>query len=282
MSEGWSREEVEATTADYLHMLMLELAGQVYNKSDHRRALQKKLQNRSEAAIERKHQNISAVLIELGCPYINGYKPLGNYQALLGEVVADQINATPSFDKAAVAASEMPAASPLVGNIVDVMVDAPVFVHSTKEAEAPAYFSNRAPIKRDYIGREARNISLGNAGEEFAVAFEHARLHAAGQKKLADRVEHVSSTKGDGLGYDILSYDETGKERFIEVKTTAFGKETPFFISKNEVEFSKANEGYFHLYRLFEFRKAPRMFDLRGAVTKNCLLDPISFAGRFS
>lgn len=282
MSGSWTREEVEATVADYLHMLMLELAGQTYNKSDHRRALQKKLELRSEAAIERKHQNISAVLIDLGCPYINGYKPLGNYQALLGEVVADQINATPAFDKAAAAASEMPAAAPLIGNIVDVMVDAPVLVHSVKDAEAPEYFNNRAPSKRDYIGREARNISLGNAGEEFVVAFEHARLYGAGQKALADRVEHVSSTKGDGLGYDILSYDQTGKERFIEVKTTAFGKETPFFISKNEVEFSKANDEYFHLYRLFEFRKTPRMFDLRGAVTKNCLLDPISFVGRFS
>lgn len=282
MSIGWAREEVEATTADYLHMLMLELAGQSYNKSDHRRALQAKLQDRSEAAIERKHQNISAVLIELGCPYINGYKPLGNYQALLGEVVAAQINATSAFDKAATAASEMPAAAPLIGNIADVMVDAPALVQSVKDAEVPAYFNNRAPIKRDYIGREARNISLGNAGEEFVVAFEHARLNAVGQKILADRVEHVSSTKGDGLGYDILSYDETGKERFIEVKTTAFGKETPFFISKNEVKFSKANDDYFHLYRLFEFRKTPRMFDLRGAVTKNCLLDPISFVGRFS
>jgi hypothetical protein len=30
----WSREEVEAIVADYLHMLTLELAGQSYSKTD--------------------------------------------------------------------------------------------------------------------------------------------------------------------------------------------------------------------------------------------------------
>lgn len=85
---NWSLFEVEATVADYFHMLVQELTGQLYNKSAHRKALMQKLENRSEGAIERKHQNISAILIALGCPYISGYKPLGNYQALLREVVA--------------------------------------------------------------------------------------------------------------------------------------------------------------------------------------------------
>ena len=82
------------------------------------------------------------------------------------------------------------------------------------------------------------------------LAFEHARLLKAGQKVLADRARHVSQTKGDGLGCDVpgcnMRFDASGKERFIEVKTTSFGKETPFFISRNEVEFSGSNDAYFH------------------------------------
>jgi hypothetical protein len=35
----WSREEVEATVASYLHMWLLEQAGQRYSKTEHRRAL---------------------------------------------------------------------------------------------------------------------------------------------------------------------------------------------------------------------------------------------------
>jgi hypothetical protein len=57
-SDAWSREEVEAAVADYLHMLTLELSGQAYNKSEHRRILQTKLRDRSDGSIERKHQNI--------------------------------------------------------------------------------------------------------------------------------------------------------------------------------------------------------------------------------
>jgi hypothetical protein len=127
-----------------------------------------------------------------------------------------------------------------------------------------------------------RNASLGRAGEEFALAYERARLHALGKKALSDRVEHVAETKGDGLGFDVLSFEETGRERFIEVKTTSFAKEKPFFISRNEVEFSKLFAKQFQLYRLFEFRKLPRMFSLSGAIGDNCIIDPVIYAGRFS
>lgn len=39
MSEAWTRQEVEATVTDYFHMLILDLAGQQYGKTDHRRKL---------------------------------------------------------------------------------------------------------------------------------------------------------------------------------------------------------------------------------------------------
>lgn len=68
----WSREEVEAIVADYLHMLTLELAGQSYSKTAHRRALQSKLNGRSDGSIEFKHGNISAAMLALGFPYIRG------------------------------------------------------------------------------------------------------------------------------------------------------------------------------------------------------------------
>jgi Domain of unknown function (DUF3883) len=48
----------------------------------------------------------------------------------------------------------------------------------------------------------------------------------------------------------------------IEVKTTAFGKETPFFITRGEVAFAKEHDDQFQLYRLFDFRREPRMFTL--------------------
>lgn len=279
MNGAWSREEVETTVADYLHMLTMELAGQQYNKTDHRRKLVKLLKNRSEGAVERKHSNISAVLIELGCPYIAGYKPLGNYQSLLYDVVADRLNNNDLFDRAALAAVQMPAAAPLPKDFANVLVDPPKLSHTAREPDVPKI---RTATKRDYIDREARNASLGLAGEEFVVHFERWRLISGGYERLANKIEHVAKTQGDGLGFDVLSFDTTGKERMIEVKTTSFGKETPFFITCNEVELSRSEVERFHLYRLFDFRKEPRLFSFRGKVDQHCHLDPITYRARFS
>lgn len=277
----WSQIEVEATVAEYLRMLVLELSGQSYNKAAHRRTLLPRLNNRSEAAVELKHQNISAILRELGFPWIAGYKPRGHFQALLRNVVEAQLSADKLVDDAALTASTSPAAAPLLDDLRTVLVEPPKFATEAKEPNPRPYYSY-VPKKRDYLEREARNISLGKAGEEFVLNFEHRRLHELGQKKLAEKVEHVSVCKGDGMGYDILSFETDGREKYIEVKTTAFGKETPFFISRGEIQFAKDHIDQFHLYRLFEFRRAPKLFDLPGSVESHCLVNPISFVCEFS
>jgi hypothetical protein len=80
VAEDWSRPEAEAIVADYFGMLADELRGTPYRKSEHRNRLIPLLRGRSAGSVERKHQNISAILIESGFPYISGYKPLRNYQ----------------------------------------------------------------------------------------------------------------------------------------------------------------------------------------------------------
>ena len=72
MSLHWTANEVAATVVAYLRMLTLELTGQTYNKSEQRRALRQLLPDRFEGALEFKHGNISAVMGELGYPYIRG------------------------------------------------------------------------------------------------------------------------------------------------------------------------------------------------------------------
>jgi hypothetical protein len=274
---SWSRLEVEATVADYFHMLVQELAGQAYNKSAHRKALMQKLDNRSEGAIERKHQNISAILIALCCPYISGYKPLGNYQALLREVVEQHLGKDQIFDQVALTATALPAIAPIQNGYANLIVDAPQSALQAQEAPVREYL----PQRKDYLEREARNASLGLAGEEFVLQYEHFRLYRLGKPELADKVEHVAKTRGDGLGFDVLSFEVSGKERFIEVKTTAFGKVTPFFISRNEVRFAEDHHADYQLYRLYNFRQSPKMFQLAGQVQGHCQLNPVTFVCEF-
>ena len=82
-------------------------------------------------------------------------------------------------------------------------------------------------------------------------------------------------------GYDVLSFDLDGRERLIEVKTTAFAKETPFFLSRNELALSRQEADAFHLYRVFAFRRRPQLFDLPGRLEDRCQLDPVSYLARF-
>jgi hypothetical protein len=89
--DSWSRIEVEIIVADYFDMLVKELKSIPYKKAEHRRKISPLLQNRSEGSIEFKHQNISAVMISLGRPYIIGYLPRYNFQSLLEDEVIDYL-----------------------------------------------------------------------------------------------------------------------------------------------------------------------------------------------
>ena len=72
--------EIDAAVAAYIDMLQKERRGEAYVKAHSVRALGQILPARSPGSIERKFQNISAILDESGLPWIDGYKPLSNYQ----------------------------------------------------------------------------------------------------------------------------------------------------------------------------------------------------------
>ena len=273
---AWTRHEVAAVVGVYLHMLRMQLMGQTPNKAEHNRQLQAMLPARSKASIEYKHCNTSAVLVELGVPPLIGYKPLFNYQRLLMTVVSEALGKDSRLDEAAIRQVETPAEAPLIDSFERFVVAPP------EGQKLPTYdqygrVGDRPLVVRDYLQREARNRSLGSAGEDLVMRYEAQRLHAAGTRRLADRIEHVSKTKEDGAGFDILSFETDGRERFIEVKTTAYIAETPFYVSRNELSFSTEEAAKFHLYRLFDFRKRPRMFTLAGALDATCRLDPASY-----
>ena len=79
-ARDWTEQEVRLIVADYFAMLEAELQGEPYKKSEHRKTLIPLLTGRSDGSVEIKHQNISSVLFEFGLPYVEGYKPRGNYQ----------------------------------------------------------------------------------------------------------------------------------------------------------------------------------------------------------
>ncbi|WP_415843600.1 DUF3883 domain-containing protein [Vreelandella rituensis] len=277
---GWDWLECEFLVGDYIAMLERELVGAAYTKAEHRRVLQPKLNNRSEGSIEFKHQNVSAVLLELGLPYIPGYKPAFNYQRQLKQVVLSYLAGhQPLLDDVNRAADTASA-----------VTDSQVTWDSVFDPEPPERVPSVAETRPSYLARhinfserERRNRELGQLAEAFVLDLEKQRLTTVGREDLAKEVEWSSQKRGDGLGFDIRSFDaQRDEERFLEVKATHSGKYQPFFISENERSFSNEYAAAFRLYRVYTFGTSPRLFILPGAVERHVQLLPQSYQARFS
>jgi len=276
-STVWSDDEVGLLIADYFDMLQLDLLGQDYSKAGHNRRLQERLDSRSKGSVEFKHRNVSAVLLKLGLPYIDGYKPAKNYQRSLVDTVRAYLEANPNLVTMLDQATEVtPDALPKLDNWQR-MFEAPP--DNTPLPDDPAEpWRTRQGRRIDFVRRDAANHRLGRLGEEFAVEVERRRLLGSGRDDLAKKVEWISDSTGDGLGFDVLSFDEVDEsERLIEVKTTTMGKFFPFFVTANEVRCSEAMAQQYHLYRLFRFTHRPRLYVLHGALSDLCRLDPVQY-----
>ncbi len=90
----------------------------------------------------------------------------------------------------------------------------------------------------------------------------------------------MAQSRGDGLGYDIESFNGDGSPRLIEVKTTGSGKHFPFYVTANEVRVSRDHAPRYHLYRVFDFARAPRLYQLNGALDDVCRLEASTFVAR--
>jgi hypothetical protein len=273
----WTDTEVEIIVADYFSMLEKELTGKEYNKAIHRRNLKSLLDKRSDGSIEFKHQNISAVLIKLGLPFIKGYKSRPNYQKILEQKVISHIAnqkaiLEPTFIQFAESVS-----SDFQKTNFNVMLDVLPEKNLVSEPEI-AY--ERKPIKINYLEREQSNRSLGQSGEQLIVDYEKWRLIQSGKESWVDKIEWVAKFD-DGAGFDILSKNPNGTDRYIEVKTTKLTKETPIFFTKNEYEFSINKSEDYHLYRLFNFSITPKLFIVNGSFDQFCKKEAIQFKGYF-
>lgn len=283
MAEDWSEIEVEVIVEDYFSMLLEEIAGKPYVKSEHRRKIAPLLNSRSEGSIEFKHQNISAVLCKLNQPFISGYKPRWNYQGTLEDKVINYLDS--HLDLQAVFSKDAVDAVTLETRRLDF---ASMLESSPEKPEPRSYGVEEPVIKRrrglkvNYTELEQANRALGVSGEELVMEYEKWRLIAAGKDSLSEKVEWVSKDQGDGLGFDILSKELNGVDRYIEVKTTKLGKEAPIYFSRNEYEFSTENHSKYFLYRLFDFRRSPKMFIVSGRFEEFCRIEIQSYKGQFN
>jgi len=269
----WTDREVDLIVADYFDMLGMELRGQSFVKARRNAALQE-LTGRGRGSIEFKHQNISAVLLRLGMPWVEGYKPLANFQRALVDGVERRLAASPDV-------FENPFSASPTGGLHEpesLFFEQPP-APSDLDSVPPAL--ERIVRRFDPALRDARNRRLGRDGEERVFFGEQASLRAADRADLARKVRWVSAEHGDGAGYDISSFDGAGRERLIEVKTTTGHSTTPFFLSENERAFSDERPDAFKLVRLYDFARQPRAFELTPPLDRSVLLRAAVWRAQF-
>lgn len=266
----WSGDEIDAAVESYFRLLRADLLQQKVVKRREIEKVQERVA-RTQGSVERKFQNISAILLELGAGgFVAGYVPLRNVQQALRESVAKRWKQEADIEELMVEA----ALERFSGSTPDLIWGAP----PKFSVDFQASRRERTPVRTDFLKLDAQNRSLGLAGEQAVVELERRTLQDFGLHRLAREVEHVSQTQGDGLGFDVLSFDRDGNEKFIEVKTTRKPKEFPFLVTRNEVRFSTEEPERFHLYRLFGFEsRQAGVFNLQGRLDESCALEPTVF-----
>lgn len=280
--EDWSTDEIDAAVAEYFSMLAYEIAGLPFNKAARNRGLQAQI-DRRRGSIEFKHQNISAVMLGLGQPWIMGYKPAANFQGALVDGVLRWLDAhedwllPPRRERRAVrdgAAGQTPFEGPRT--VPSVVYGAVPSQRNEPSLVDPAFMA-AIGRKFDVAARDARNRALGEAGEETIFFDEQRVLREAGRDDLARKVRWTSQEDGDGFGYDIVSFTPDGSEKLIEVKTTNGWDRTPFHISANELAVAEARREQWHLVRLWNYARSPAAFVLRPPLAAHVDLTPTSF-----
>lgn len=163
IGEDLSQEEVDATVAAYFEMLLLEAKQQKFNKLQCNAVLRQLLKARGQTSVGLKHQNISAVLHDLGLPFISGYKPRGNSQLLLRKAVPKFI-----LDRCdlvgRVASTLEEVKTPAAKQFRAVLVDAPAIEFVAQlQSVTPRI---RLPLKSDFAPRDEANRLVSLNGEQ--------------------------------------------------------------------------------------------------------------------
>ncbi|HIE26886.1 TPA: DUF3883 domain-containing protein [Candidatus Poribacteria bacterium] len=107
-----------------------------------------------------------------------------------------------------------------------------VIREASAKYQAQLHHSPQVSKKRTLQEMQAHQ-KLGEIGEQYVFKKEKEQLREAGRDDLSAQVAWVSKTD-DTSGYDILSYYQDGREKYIEVKTTDDENDLQFPMSLQE------------------------------------------------
>jgi len=138
----------------------------------------------------------------------------------------------------------------------------------------------------DFEKENKKHRRLGERGEVIVLNAERNSLRKIGKAVLANGIRQISK-ENTSAGYDILSFEEDGREKYIEVKSTnnsPLGKAN-FLITINECEKAKELKNYY-IYIVFNAKSInPKIWILKDPISlqgKGLTITPISFRVQIS
>lgn len=109
------------------------------------------------------------------------------------------------------------------------------------------YYARKIDYER--LNREKKVI--GDKGELLVLNDQKEKVNKFAPEYV-NGIRHVSKQDGDGTGYDILSFDESKRICYLEVKSTTGEKETPFYMSVPEYSFYELHKDNYLIARVYD------------------------------
>lgn len=137
------------------------------------------------------------------------------------------------------------------------IADNPTIVSKNKS------ISNKVRAKEDINYSEQQTISqkIGDRGEELVLRNEIEKTKGWGLPNETLSKVRRGSLESDDYGFDILSFDQEGNERYLEVKTTKTnGKNFSFILTRNEFETAKYYGKRYSFVIVFDILSNPRIW----------------------
>lgn len=228
---------------------------------------------------------------------LSGYR----YPAIMGfteineERKAQLLQHYKSFDELFTAfsdesSSELPASEERIYVNVPISISPELSTKTVTAYQAPVPNGKAKKKRTGYVDFEElnkRNAKTGSLGEEVVLRYEKVYLTSVGRPDLAEKV-HQLSLDDTYAGYDIVSFDQHGNEKKIEVKATTIEQPVNFSfnMSRNEIKVAETSDNYY-IYLVYAVHTdKPRIHILPNPFKEPGLLsvEPASFIvkGKFS
>lgn len=142
-----------------------------------------------------------------------------------------------------------------------------------KNSKIERIIKKKEPV--DFESLQKKRTAVGLEGEKLVLEYETELLCACGSKL---RPDHIALTN-PSAGYDIISYDEKGNTKYIEVKTRKEKSTTKldFFITANEREKFETLEGYVIYFVCDLNSSTPKLRVITKEIYEKLELEPIAF-----